>query len=71
MDTIVFLTEAVDLGVGSDKRVTFAGCGWHVDDHGTLHIKQREGRGNCASFADGEWSSVWDGRSLIAKEGEL
>ena len=69
MNTTVYLAEPMDLGVGSKDRVTFVGCGWHVDEHGTLHIRQEGRGGNCAAFADGTWLSVLDpSRSVVAEE---
>lgn len=68
MNTTVLTAEPVDFGAGPQARHTFVDCRWHVDDSGTLHSVRERGQGNSAAFARGCWSSVSDGRSIVAAE---
>ncbi len=68
MNTIVITADPLDVGAGSSDRLTFADCGWHVDEAGTLHIKRANERGNRAAFGAGHWRAVMQDNAIVARE---
>lgn len=67
MNTTVLTVDPVDYGAGPNRKQTFVGCKWHVDDAGTLHVVRQAG-GNCAAFARGMWRMVTDGSAVVTAE---
>lgn len=67
MNTTVITATALDLGAGPQETATFAGCTWHVDDVGALHIVRENRQGNLAAFAPGAWTLVCEGSVVVAR----